>query len=171
MAPEALAAVTAPVTPAVPAAGDGGDGQQGGEPVVTVSRELLVLGPAFAGLMVFLVYLAVSTKVGADKSASAPDLTSAAGALAALVLGLVINPRRGRGRTLQSVAWAACTLAALGVGAFAAVQVFDTGRTAAGAALTGALAAFGGLFVDATKITHTAQPTADAQSAAGQGGA
>lgn len=105
----------------------------------------------------FLVLTAASTTVGAgNKAASPPDLSTVAGSIAALVLGLVINPRPGAPR-LHVVLWVALALLALGVTVFAAWEVFDSTHHAAGAALSAALAAFGGLFLDATKITHNTQ--------------
>lgn len=136
----------------------------------TVTRELMLLAPAFVALLVFLALLAVSTTVGNGTAASAPDVSTTAGALSALVLGLVINPRpgakSGKYWTLQSVVWAFLALGALGVGVFAAVEVFDRDRHAAGAALTAALAAFGGLFVNATQITHSPPVSDSSQSSA-----
>ncbi|WP_224280033.1 hypothetical protein [Streptomyces sp. LS1784] len=112
--------------------------------------------------MVFLVLTAASTTVGAGaRPASPPDLSTVAGSTAALVLGLVINPRPGAPR-LHVVLWVVLALLALGVAVFAAWEVFDSTHHAAGAALTAALAAFGGLFLDATTITHNTEALAQA---------
>ncbi len=93
----------------------------------------------FLALMAFLIIGATSTA-----NVALPDLSSAA-AVAAGLLGVAINHR---------LPWFA--LLAMGVAAYAAVSVFllHPPHPAAGAALTAAIAAFAGLFVDTSEITH-----------------
>lgn len=121
----------------------------------TVTRELFLVGPAFVALLVFLAFMATSVKL-----ASAPEMSTAVGSLAALVLGLVINPRPGRNakedwNSAQAVVWVLLTIGAFAVAVLSAIEVFHSAHHVAGTALTASVAAFGGLFLDASKITHT----------------
>ncbi|MBS2965373.1 hypothetical protein KGA66_20145 [Actinocrinis puniceicyclus] len=123
--------------------------------VVTPTRELVLLAPAYVALLVLLGFMAFDTVLGNGLTvAGAPDLTSAGGSLAALVLGLVINPRRGDFWALQTMAWLTLVFATVAVAALAVWKLFDYHHFAAGTVLAAAVSGFGGLFVDATRITH-----------------
>ncbi len=117
--------------------------------------EQVVLPLVLAALLVLLAYLAVNTRIGSGVGASdPPDLTGVAGALFALLLGAVINPRSRDYWGFQTLVWAVLLVGALGVAVLATVRVFDNEHHAAGMALTAALVAFGGLLIDGSKLMH-----------------
>ena len=117
--------------------------------------EQVVLPLVLAAVLVLLAFLAVNTRIGSGSGGSSPpDLTGAAGALFALLLGAVINPRSHDYWGFRTLVWAVLLVGALGVAVLATVHVFDNRHHAAGVALTAALVAFGGLLIDGSKLMH-----------------
>ncbi|GAA1271440.1 hypothetical protein GCM10009665_69560 [Kitasatospora nipponensis] len=113
-------------------------------PPVGPAAGLAALG--FGLLMLFLGVLAW------DGDTALPDLTQVASGLVTALLGLVINP----GRTVRRPVWNGLAGLALlaAVSAGAAVLVFPR-HVDAVPALTSAVAAFAGLYVDTAAITHS----------------
>lgn len=132
------------------------------------------LGPLhvaqLAGFGLLMVFFALTTVT----TARVPDLTAVASALSAGILGLVINPRpatgdnaggavdgvAGAGQETDSRAWWWSIGIALVVGALAGVYALVYEQQSAVVSLTAAVTALGGLFVDTTRVTHSANSTA-----------
>jgi peptidoglycan/LPS O-acetylase OafA/YrhL len=101
---------------------------------------------AFLLLMGFLVAIAV------DANKQLPDLAQASSALAAALLGGVINPSPARSRIWV---WSSLAVVALGVAVLAGVIVFlYPSHVNAPVALTAAIAALSGLIAKTTPKTH-----------------
>ncbi|WP_329568648.1 hypothetical protein [Kitasatospora sp. NBC_01266] len=119
------------------------------QPAISAARSgpaAVLAVAAFALLMLFLGVIAW------DGDRALPNLTQTVAGLVAALLGVVINPDH----TVTRRSWNAlggCALLAA-VSAAVAVLVFP-GHTDAVPALTSAVAAFAGLYVNSSKITHS----------------
>ncbi|MFI9271755.1 hypothetical protein ACIGXM_13700 [Kitasatospora sp. NPDC052896] len=114
-------------------------------PAVHPTPAPVLAAVGFALLMVFLGVLAW------DGDGGLPNLTQVVSALVAAMLGAVVNP----GPRLSPWAWTACGVAALLAAASAGVAILCYPRHVdAVPALTSSVAAFAGLFVNTSAVTH-----------------
>ncbi|MCX4746140.1 hypothetical protein OG455_11505 [Kitasatospora sp. NBC_01287] len=133
-----------PAQPPAPAAGPAASASASASPSAAGPAAGLV-AVGFGLLMVFLAVIAW------DGDAALPNLTQTIAGLVTALLGAVINP----GHTVTRGAWNLLALCALlaAVSAGVAVLVFPR-HVDAVPALTSAVAAFAGLYLNTSKITH-----------------
>ncbi|MGF1428922.1 hypothetical protein [Kitasatospora sp. LaBMicrA B282] len=113
-----------------------------------------VLGGPAAGLAVvaFGLLMLLLAAIGWDGTSGLPNLTQTAPALVTALLGAVINPDHTVSRRTWNGLAAAALVAACSAGL--AVVVFPR-HVDALPALTASVAAFAGLYVNTSKVTHT----------------
>ncbi|WP_327066611.1 hypothetical protein [Kitasatospora sp. NBC_01302] len=127
-----------PAGAAQPAAG------QPAQPVPSGPAAVLA-AVGFGLLMVFLGVL------GWDGNSQLPSMAQTAPGLVAALLGAVINP----GHTVRQPVWSGlATCALLAAGSAGLAVLVDPRHPDAVPALTASVAAFAGLFVNTSKITH-----------------